>query len=116
MSFFSENDLISSYTSKQAIADGFLIEPYARRWPGLLITNALHAVIQAVCKRTKREYEYALVPLLNDCVMQVQATMKRHPKNYADHFPLVLEHTVAGTVLMNFNDLGGFTVMLPSDN
>ena len=43
-----------------------------------------------------------------DCIMAVQANKKADP-------PIVLEHTVAGTVWIMPNEKGGMTVMKPED-
>lgn len=104
---FDEQDVIFSYTTEQAIEDGVLLHPYPSRWPYLLITAAVHAACLPTAKDS-RTYDQRLVPLLLDAIMEVKS------KGVEDA-PLVLEHTVAGTVWIMPNDLGGLTVMLPSD-
>lgn len=99
------DNIIHVYTAQQAIKDGVLVHPYPDRWPNLLITQSIHTD----CKSQKgRTYDQALVPLLMDCIMKVQADRKKEP-------PLVLNHTVAGTVWIMPNELGGMTVMKPED-
>lgn len=99
------DDIIFSYGAEQAIEDGVLVHPYPERWPNLLITAGVHDK----CRDTSdgRTYDQRLVPLLMDCIMAVQAR-KAEP-------PIVLEHTVAGTVWVMPNELGGMTVMNPED-
>lgn len=94
---------IHSYTADQAIEDGILHHPYPQRWPWLLVTNSVHADCN---DQTGRTYDQCLVPLLMDCILAV-----RGKKDY----PVVLEHTVAGTVWIMPNEKGGMTVMKPED-
>ena len=101
-------DVISRYTEKQAIADGVLYHPYPGHWPGLLITVGVHTACTDL--PNGRTYDQALVPLLRDCIMAAQAAQKTGAKP-----PIVLEHTVAGTVWIMPNDKGGMTVMHPSE-
>lgn len=100
------NDDIFSYGADQAIEDGVLVHPYPKRWPNLLITAGVHAK----CNDTSdgRTYDQRLVPLLMDCIMAVQSRGKKGST-------IVLEHTVAGTVWIMPNELGGMTVMNPED-
>lgn len=102
----NDDNIIFSYTADQAIEDGVLVHPYPKRWPNLLITAGIHAK----CSDTSdgRTYDQRLVPLLMDCIMAVQSNHKAEP-------PIVLEHTVAGTVWIMPNELGGMTVMNPED-
>ena len=98
-------NVVYAYTTQQAIEDGVLFEPYPQRWPSLLITSAVHAICST---QDNRSFDESLVPLLMDCIMKVQSTKKRN-------WPMVLEHTVVGTSWIMPNDIGGITVMLPSD-
>jgi len=98
-------NIIHSYTSEQAMEDGVLVHPYPKRWPNLLITQSVHAD----CMNQKgRTYDQCLAPLLQDCILAVRANRKKEP-------PIVLDHTVAGTVWIMPNELGGMTVMKPED-
>lgn len=98
--------VIFSYTADQAIKDGVLYHPYPTRWPWLLITQTIHTI----CKSQEgRTYDQALVPLLMDCIMAVQARKNARP-------PIVLKNTVAGTVWIKPNEKGGMTVMTPEDD
>jgi hypothetical protein len=99
------DEIIFSYTADQAIEDGVLVHPYPTRWPGLLITQSVHVVCNSQKGRT---YDQCLVPLLMDCIMAVQSRGKKEP-------PIVLEHTVAGTIWIMPNEKGGMTVMMPED-
>jgi hypothetical protein len=99
------DNIIHSYTSDEAVKDGVLHHPYPDLWPNLLVTNSVHTD----CKNSKGQtYDQALTPLLMDCIMAVKADRKRD-------YPLVLEHTVAGTVWIMPNEKGGMTVMKPED-
>lgn len=101
---------ISTYTTEQAIEDGTLIHPYPSRWPWLLITPNIHGA----CDRDKgRTYDQALVPLLMDAIMACQKPSGRRKFNSDD--PVILDHTVAGTVWCMRNEKGGITVMTPSE-
>jgi hypothetical protein len=103
----NDDDVIFSYGADQAIKDGVLYHPYPTQWPWLLITQSIHTV----CKGQEgRTYDQALKPLLVDCIMEVTAKKPDH-----EDFPLVLEHTVAGTVWIMPNEKGGMTVMKPED-
>lgn len=96
---------IHSYTSEQAIKDGVLYHPYPTRWPWLLVTQSVHTD----CKGQEgRTYDQCLTPLLMDCIMAVKGKKE-------EDFPVVLEHTVAGTVWIMPNEKGGMTVMKPED-
>ena len=98
-------NVVFTYTTQQAIADGVFFEPYPQRWPALLITSAVNSICST---QENRSFDESLIPLLIDCVMKVRSTKKRD-------WPLVLEHTVVGTAWIMPNDIGGITVMLPSD-
>jgi hypothetical protein len=99
---------ISVYTDEQAVADGVLIHPYPQRWPWLLISLQVHAA----CGKGKhgRTYDQCAVPLLMDCIMAAQAAQKSKKKP-----PIVLEGTVAGTVWIMPNGMGGMTVLNPEE-
>lgn len=101
----NDENIIFSYSEDQAIEDGVLVHPYPQRWPWLLITQSIHSVCNSQKGRT---YDQALAPLLMDAIMAVQNRGKKEP-------PIVLEHTVAGTVWIMPNAKGGMTVMLPED-
>ena len=101
-------EVIFTYTAEQAIEDGILCHPYPERWPSLLITASIHEVCARESEEGERTYEQCLVPLLQDCIMQVQ-------KNPNQEWPVALRHTIANTVWVCPNEKGGMTVMLPSD-
>jgi type I site-specific restriction endonuclease len=104
---------ISVYTTEQAIDDGFLVHPYPERWPWLLITSGVHGACETASEFDGRTYEQCLVPLLMDCIMQVQELMRQSTEGVSF---AKLEHTVAGTVFIKPNDKGGMTVMLPQED
>lgn len=106
-------EIISSYGEDDAIADGVLIHPYPEEWPWLLITASIHAD----CSKgdSGRTYDQCLKPLLMDCIMAAQAAQEKARKGKKVSMPLVLEHTVAGTVWISPNNKGGMTVMKPED-
>jgi hypothetical protein len=99
---------ISVYTDEQAVADGVLIHPYPQRWPWLLISLQVHAACDK--KKHGRTYDQCAVPLLMDCIMAAQAAQKSKKKP-----PIVLEGTVAGTVWIMPNGMGGMTVLNPEE-
>ena len=109
---FTEDDLIYAYTTEQAIDDGTLVHPYPERWPWLLITTGVWDAIVEETRKGQRNYDQCLVPLLMDCIMQVQALMRKKP--YSADFAK-LKRTVAGEVWIKPNDKGSMTVMLPSE-
>jgi hypothetical protein len=110
---FTEDDLVYAYTTEQAIDDGVLVHPYPERWPWLLITIGVWESVTEELRKGQRNYDQVLVPLLQDCIMQVQKLMRKHPEgvDFAK-----LHHTVAGEVWIKPNDKGGMTVMLPSED
>jgi hypothetical protein len=108
----TEDDLVYAYTTDQAIEDGVLVHPFPDRWPWLLITESVHNGCLTASEFDERSYDQVLVPLLMDCIMQVQKLMKNNPDgvDFAK-----LDHTVVGTVWIKPNDKKGMTVMLPED-
>ena len=100
--------VVHSYTSEQAIEDGYLCHPYPARFPWLLITEGIHAACIEEKASDLRTYDQKLIPLIMDAVMLVRSLQDPEP-------PLVLEHTVAGTVWIMPNEKGGMTLMLPSE-
>jgi hypothetical protein len=104
---------IDIYTEHQAIEDGVLIHPYPERWPWLLITVGVHGACATASELEERTYEQCLVPLLMDCIMEVQKLMRKHPEGVSF---AKLDHTVAGTVFIKPNTKGGMTVMLPEED
>ena len=104
---------ISVYSTEQAIEDGYLIHPYPERWPCLLITSGVWESVVEEIRKGQRNYDQVLVPLLMDCIMQVQKLMRKHPEGVSF---AKLKHTVAGTVHIKPNDKGGMTVMLPEED
>ena len=103
-----QRGLIASYGAQQALEDGVLREPYQERWPRLLISLDVHLVCLTQVGRT---YDEALIPLLGDCVLAAQAAVASGGVTP----PLALEHTVAGTVWIAPNELGGMTVYTPEE-
>ena len=100
--------VVYEYTTKQALEDGVLNEPYPERWPWLLISeNVAHA-----CEEDeKRTFDQKCVPLLMDCIIAAQAK-----KLGPDNDLIELKHTVAGTVWIRPNDAGGMTICQPIEN
>lgn len=109
---FDDDEIVYSYTEDDAIADGVLIHPFPERWPWLLITANVHAACELESELGERTYEQVLIPLLMDCIMAVQAKIKKDSQCDL----IVLKHTVAGTVWIRPNAKGGMTVMVPEDN
>ena len=63
--FFGEP--IVSYTSRDAIADGVLAEPFPDRFPGWLFTTGVHEAIEGTADG--RSYEQKAIPLLMDAAL-----------------------------------------------
>lgn len=103
-----EKNNVFSYTSEQAIEDGDLVQPFEDK-PGLLITRSIHAVCSD--PMDGRRYMDKLGPLLLDASLAV----KKPIEEGSDDWPVVLEHTVAGTVWIMPNEIGGITLMKPED-
>ena len=105
----ANDNVISTYTTEQAIDDGVLIHPYPKEWKWLLITPNIHKCCEFdPTSKDSRTYDQKLKPLLMDCIMAAQAAGRKKP-------PLVLEHTVAGKVWIMPNEQGGMTVMTPEE-
>jgi len=106
---FDDAPVVSSYGCVQAVDDGVLIHPYEEEWPWLLISLNVHQACQADADRT---YDQKLKPLLQDCIMEVQAKMAQNKNvDFCE-----LHHTVAGTVWISPNEKEGMTVYQPSEN
>ena len=103
------DDVIFSYSEDDAINDGVLFHPYPKLWPWLLISIGVHSDCNTQQGRT---YDQCLRPLCMDAIMAAQAAQKK--KNVK--LPLVLEHTVAGTVWISPNSKGGMTIYKPEDD
>ena len=103
--------VISEYTDRDAIADGMLIEVDPAKWPALLITASIKHACEREAAKGRRDYRQCLIPLVQDCIMEVQRKMKRD--RTADWAKLT--GTVAGVVFVTPNSLGGMTIMMPED-
>ncbi len=101
-------EVIYSYSSEQAVEDGVLVQPDPKA-PGILIARSIHVVCSTVTDG--RRYMDKVAPLLLDACMAVRKPIE----SGSDEWPVVLEHTVAGTVWIMPNDLGGITLMKPED-
>ena len=108
---FTENDIISTYTTDQAIEDGQLVHAYPERFPFLLVTPAVHAACEDAVEKGSRTYDQCMIPLMQDCVMEVRKCMSRD-RNVD---MCKLRHTIAGDVWILPNDKGGMTIMTPSE-
>lgn len=103
---------ISTYTEEQGIEDGVFAYPFPDKFPGVLLTSAVH---EAICDKIEpaleaRLYEQAVIPLLIDAVMIVNSDLKEHL------FTKELEGNVTGQELwIARNGMNGFTIMFPSD-
>lgn len=103
-----ERQVAYSYTTEQAIEDGVLIRPLDDK-PALIITRSIHA---DCCEEADgRTYMEKLGPLLLDASLAVKEPIEKG----SDDWPVVLEHTVAGTVWIMPNELGGITLLKPED-
>ena len=109
-----EYEVISTYSTDDALEDGVLKHPYPDQWPWLLITQGVHHDCLTAAQFDGRTYDQVLKPLLMDCIMEVQKNMR-----LAAPEPVcfcVLRYTVVGTVYMKPNDKGGMTVMLETED
>ncbi len=100
-------DPIFSYTAQDALDDGLFQQPFPNEYPGVLLTES----VSVACNNSKdgRTFKQCALPLVMDAVMAVKAT-----KNPEDGF-WKLEGTVANTVWIFPNELGGITIMKPED-
>ncbi len=111
---FSDADVISSYTSEQAIDDGVLVEAFPKQFPKLLLTNAVFTTIEEKIEGTQRTLEQAIIPLFQDAVMLFRAAQKKDPNEYL--VTKGLEGNVTGKDLwVAMNEYGGLTIMFPED-
>jgi len=110
---FTADDVICTYTSADAEADGVLIH-YAPITPGRwYFTIGVHEAIES--KKDGRSYFQKLTPLMCDALMLVNATLK---KNRDEHLITEgLEGNVTGRPLwVGRNETSGWTVMFPEEN
>jgi len=102
---------IYSYTSRQAIEDGVLFEPFPDKFPGALFTAGVHAAIERAIQGSQRTYAQAAIPLLMDAAMVCRAAPSE------DLWTDGLHGNVTGSdVWIGRNDLGSFTIMFPEEN
>lgn len=119
---FSDADVISSYTTEQAIEDGVLVHLYPDKYPYLLLTAAVHTAIKEkiepiqLGRGMKRTLDQAVIPLMMDAARIVQRSIAAD--GLAESlWTKGLEGNVTGKELwMALNDLGGLTIMFPEDN
>jgi hypothetical protein len=102
---------IYRYTTQQAIDDGALIHPYPARYPKLLITPDIHIACKNAKRIDGRTYDQSLIPLIIDAILEVRAAADRPKATW----PLRLQDTIAGDVLIAPNDLRGITIMTTSE-
>lgn len=100
---------IATYTARQAIEDGVLVEPHPTRFPGWLMTRGVYDTIVELGEGDERCFGMRAIPLLMDARMIV---MKRR-----DHLHTKgLEGNVTGkTVWIAENDLGAYTLLFPDE-
>ena len=126
---FDEGDVISSYTTDQAIADGCLVKPSPETHPTVVWSRALFdAVVEKEgwrwipqedggchlsCKG--KEYKQRVVPFIMDAVMIVRAGLVKDPDEMLWTRGLEGNLTGRDDVWMELNDIGGFTMMFPED-
>ncbi len=98
---------ISVYTSRQAVEDGILVEPYPDKFPDWLLTRAVFEAVETV--QDGRDLSQKLIPLLMDAGWIVRRRQDHlHTKG--------LEGNVTGqAVWIGANDLGAYTLMFPED-
>lgn len=96
------------YSLEQAIEDGDLVHPYPDKFPWLIISHGIHHDCKKQTSDDLRTYDQKLIPLMMDAVLVVRAADE-------PSFPMVLEHTVVGTVWIMPNEKRGLTLMKPSE-
>lgn len=102
--------VIYKYTSDQAIDDGLLCHPYPDKFPGWCFTAKVHAALEIVADDRNVTYAQVAIPLLMDAAMIVRARPGDHL------YTKGLEGNATGSDLwIGQNDIGGFTIMDPSD-
>lgn len=108
-------EVIYSYTDKQAIEDGVLVQPVVDLDPKLLMTTALYERLKEVAiKRDVEEYQVT-IPLIQRAAKIVQAGLKKDPDEYL--WTEGLEGNASGQdVWIQKNGTGGITLMFPSDD
>lgn len=104
-------NVIYQYTSRQAIEDGVLVEPFPDKFPGVLLTIGVHeAIVENIADGLGRTYAQAVIPLLMDAVMVVKSKPREHLWTKG------LEGNVTGKkVWITINDLHGLTLMFPEE-
>ncbi len=112
MGLFTNADLISVYSTDQAIEDGVLHHPYPSEWPWLLVTDAVWKSAQNVSLNRRVDFRDVLRPFLGDCILAVQYAMRQTP----DVDLVKVQGTCVGTVWVRPNDKKGMTVMFPEDH
>lgn len=108
---FEDFDSVYSYSIDDAIADGSLIQPYPDKLPWLLITPGILEASKVASGFEDVETQQVLIPLLLDACIEA----KRQSETGAEAIHVILEGTCAGTVWAMPNEMGGLTVMLPSE-
>ena len=104
-------DVIVSYTSEDAMQDGFLDEVYPNRFPKLLLSrNIMVKIDEAILKR-EESFDRICYPLCLDIAME--GNRKKRKIENGDF--AVLEHTVAGKIWISLNEFGGLTAYTPEE-
>ncbi|MCH8978022.1 MAG: hypothetical protein IH945_02110 [Armatimonadetes bacterium] len=103
-----DQEPISVYTSEQAIEDGFLVRPFPKRFPWLLLTASVHDAIESHDDR--RTYEEKAVPLMMDAAAIAKADPAGSP-----WLGGMAGNVTGGPVWIALNEHGGLTLMRPED-
>ena len=107
-------EVIYSYTDKQAIEDGVLVQPIPDKDPRLLMTTALYERLKEVAIKRDLEIHQVTVPLIMDAVLIVKKGLTKDPDEYL--WTEGLEGNASGQdVWIQKNGTGGITLMFPSD-
>lgn len=108
-------EIISYYGVEHAIDDGTLHHLWPERWPYLLVSDDLLRNVEAAAVKRPElgSTSQRLVPLIYDAVLEARRLIASGVP--ADDLLFSLEHTIAGTVWVAANELGGLTVMTPAD-
>ncbi len=113
MSFFKPEDLISVYTSNQAVEDGILVDltqVLGKDTPiNLATTNLL--TDKGYMDLTNNKIN---IPNLRDLIVQCIVKMRKKRDTFYE-VSIELPSGTRGKVFVAQNETGKFTVMLPSD-
>ena len=111
----TDDNVIFSYSTDQAIEDGVLVHPFPDKFRYLLLSAAVFADIEQKIEDTERTLAQAIIPLMDDAIMLMRAARQKDPDEYM--VTEGLEGNITGkTLWVAMNEVGGLTIMYPEDN